>query len=114
MPAEFFSEQHDLGRRPGQLEASTAVARALFDLTGQREILLDQLPTLAIPTLVIWGDSDWVLPAHQAKAAVSRLPRGRLSLFRDCGHLPHIEHPGRFGTVLSDWLNEDHQSGAAN
>ena len=30
VPAEFFTEQHALGRRPGQLEASTAMARALF------------------------------------------------------------------------------------
>jgi pimeloyl-ACP methyl ester carboxylesterase len=114
VPAEFFTEQHDLGRRPGQLEASTAMARALFDITGQREILLDQLHTLTMPTLVIWGENDYVLPAQHAKAAVDRLPRGRLSLFADCGHLPHVEHPERFGTVLSDWLTEDHQLATAN
>ena len=43
VPKEFFTEQHALGQRPGQLEASTAMARALFDATGQREVLLDQL-----------------------------------------------------------------------
>ena len=75
VPAEFFTEQHALGRRPGQLEASTAMARALFDVTGQREVLLDQLPTLTMPTLVIWGGCDYVLPASQAQAAVDRLPR---------------------------------------
>jgi hypothetical protein len=31
------------------------MARALFDAAGQREVLLDQLPTLTMPTLVIWG-----------------------------------------------------------
>src|SRR5664279_3840833 len=61
VPAEVFTEQHDLGRRPGQLEASTAMARALFDMTGQREILLDQLHALSIPTLVVWGENDYVL-----------------------------------------------------
>ena len=114
VPAEFYTEQHDVGRRPGQLEASTAMARALFDITGQREILLDQLPTLTMPTLVIWGENDYVLPAHQARAAVGRLPRGRLSLFPDCGHLPHVEHPDRFATLLSDWLNEEHDHPAKN
>ena len=114
VPGEFFTEQHEMGRRPGQLEASTAMARALFDITGQREILLDQLHTLAVPTLVLWGENDYVLPAQHAKAAVDRLPRGRLSLFADCGHLPHVEHPDRFGTVLSDWLTEDHQATAPN
>jgi pimeloyl-ACP methyl ester carboxylesterase len=114
VPAEFFTEQHDMGRRPGQLEASTAMARALFDLTGQRDVLLDKLPTLTMPTLVIWGENDYVLPAQHARAAVDRLPRGRLSLFPDCGHLPHVEHPQRFGSVLGDWLAEDHDAPFAN
>lgn len=114
MPADFFTEQHDLGRRPGQLEASTAMARALFDVSGQRDIILDQLRTLTMPTLVVWGENDYVLPAHHARAAVDRLPRGRLSLFPDCGHLPHVEHPDRFAVVLSDWLTEDHQLTSAS
>ena len=70
--------------------------------------------TLTMPTLVIWGENDYVLPAHQARAAVERLPRGRLSLFPDCGHLPHVEHPDRFAAVLSDWLNEEHDHPAKN
>ena len=106
VPAEFFTEQHALGRRPGQLEASTAMARALFDMNGQREVMLDRLPELTMPTLVIWGGRDYVLPPSQAQAAVDRLPHGRLALLADCGHLPHVECPDRFATVLSDWLAE--------
>jgi 4,5:9,10-diseco-3-hydroxy-5,9,17-trioxoandrosta-1(10),2-diene-4-oate hydrolase len=107
-PADFFTEQHNRGRRPGQLEASTATARALFDATGQRQILLDRLPAITAPTLIIWGASDYLLPAHQARTAVDLLPHGRLALLPDCGHLPHIEHPDRFAAVLGDWLAEHH------
>jgi len=106
MPAEFVTEQHALGRQAGQLEAATAMARALFDVNGQREVLLDQLHTLTMPTLVIWGMYDYMLPAYQAQAAVDHLPAGRLSLFPDCGHLPHVECPDRFTTVLSEFLTE--------
>jgi len=42
----------------------------------------------------------------QAQAAVDRLPDGRLALLADCGHLPHVECPDRFATVLSTWLAE--------
>ena len=73
---------------------------------GQREVLLDQLPTLTMPTLVIWGGCDYLLPASHAQAAVDRLPHGRLALFAECGHLPHVECPDRFATVLSEWLAE--------
>ena len=93
-------------RRRGQLEASTATARALFDATGQRQILLDRLPAVTAPTLVVWGGCDYVLPAHQAQTAVGLLPHGRLALLSDCGHLPHVEHPDRFAAVLGDWLTE--------
>ncbi|PZS40065.1 MAG: alpha/beta hydrolase [Pseudonocardiales bacterium] len=108
-PAKFVTEQHAQVRRAGQLEAATAMARALFDLNGQREVLLDQLRTLTMPTLVVWGACDYVLPAYQAQAAVDRLPRGQLSLFPDCGHLPHVECPDRFAAVLSEFLTE-HQN----
>ena len=107
-PAEFLTEQHDRGRRPGQLEASTAMARALFDTTGQRQILLDRLPTITAPTLLVWGGCDYVLPVQQAQAAVGLLPHGRLAVLPDCGHLPHVEHPDRFGAVIDDWLAEHH------
>jgi pimeloyl-ACP methyl ester carboxylesterase len=104
IPAEFIAEQHALARRPGQLEASTAMARALFGPYGQRQILLDRLPALTMPTLVVWGDRDYLLPVGQAHAAVKSLPHGQLSVFPDCGHLPHVEHPDRFATVLGTWL----------
>jgi 4,5:9,10-diseco-3-hydroxy-5,9,17-trioxoandrosta-1(10),2-diene-4-oate hydrolase len=115
VPAEFFSEQHEQGRRPGQLEASTATARALFSSTGQRQILLDRLPAVTAPTLVVWGGCDYVLPASQAQAAVNLLPNGRLAVLPDCGHLPHVEDPVRFAAVLDGWLAEhrDHPEAAA-
>lgn len=106
IPAEFFTEQHAVDRRPGQLEASTAMARALFGPHGQRQILLDRLPALTTPTLVVWGERDYLLPVQQARAAVKSLPHGRLSVFPDCGHLPHVEHPDRFAAVLGSWLTE--------
>ena len=104
IPAEFVTEQHALARRPGQLEASTAMARALFGPHGQRQILLDRLPALTTPTLIIWGDRDYLLPVGQARAAVRHLPHGRLSVFPDCGHLPHVEYPDHFAAVLGSWL----------
>jgi 4,5:9,10-diseco-3-hydroxy-5,9,17-trioxoandrosta-1(10),2-diene-4-oate hydrolase len=105
-PVGSLHEAHAVGRRPGQLESSTAMARALFDLTGQRDVLLERLPELPMPTLIVWGVWDYVLPAYQALLAVTRLPQGRLEIFPDCGHLPHIECSERFAEVLSEFLAE--------
>ena len=82
------------------------MARALFGPDGQRQILLEHLPALTTPTLVVWGGCDYVLPAHQAQTAVDLLPHGRLALLPDCGHLPHVEQPERFAAVLGAWLTE--------
>jgi len=106
IPGEFVAEQHALARRPGQLEASTATARALFGPHGQRQILTGRLPTLTTPTLVISGAQDYLLPVQQARAAVKSLPHGQLSVFPACGHLPHVEHPDRFATVPRTWLTK--------
>jgi pimeloyl-ACP methyl ester carboxylesterase len=111
VPVEFVTEQHAQGRRAGQLEAATVMARALFDVTGQREVLLDELHSVSMPTLVVWGGCDYVLPAYQAQAAVDRLPAGRLSVFPDCGHLPHVECPDRFAAVLGEFLTEHRHPG---
>jgi pimeloyl-ACP methyl ester carboxylesterase len=103
-PPRWLAEQYRLARIPGFLEAQLAALRAAVDLGGQREVLSDQLPRLAMPTLVIWGTEDRVLPPRQARVAVARLPRGRLAWIPNCGHLPHVERPARFAAVLGRFL----------
>jgi pimeloyl-ACP methyl ester carboxylesterase len=87
----------------GQLEASTAMVRALFDVNGHREILLH---TLTMPTLVVWGARNYVLPAYQAQATVHRLPRGRLSVFPGLWAPAPRGVPGPVRRVLSEMLAE--------
>ena len=50
-------------------------------------------PTLTMPTLVVWGGYDYVLPAHHAQAAVDRLPDGRLAVFPTAGTCPTWSAP---------------------
>jgi pimeloyl-ACP methyl ester carboxylesterase len=103
---EWFAEQYRLAQQPGFLEAMIAALRAIVDLEGQREVLLDELPRLQMPTLVVWGASDRVFPASQAREAVARLRYGALELIPDCGHLPQVERPDLFVPVLNRFLDE--------
>jgi len=82
-----------------------AALRAQIDLGGQREVLVDQLPDLEMPTLVVWGERDRVFPYSQARTAVSRLRQGVLELIPDCGHLPHVERPDCFAAILGRFLD---------
>jgi pimeloyl-ACP methyl ester carboxylesterase len=48
-------EQYWLARRPGFLVATLAELRSIIGPEGQREVLLAELSSLTIPTLIIWG-----------------------------------------------------------
>ena len=109
-PKEFLAEQHSLDgdrvswRPPPRWPAPCSTS------TGNAKCCSINSPPCRCPPWSSGADCDYVLPASQAQAAVDRLPHGRLALFADCGHLPHVECPDRFGTVLSEWLAEHHDS----
>jgi 4,5:9,10-diseco-3-hydroxy-5,9,17-trioxoandrosta-1(10),2-diene-4-oate hydrolase len=65
----------------------------------------DNLGTMTIPTLIIWGKQDRVLPAKHASIAESWIPNARVHLIDDCGHCPQMEHPEEFNTQVLAFLN---------
>jgi pimeloyl-ACP methyl ester carboxylesterase len=106
VPREWLKEQYRLARLPGFLEAQLATVRAQVGLKGQREVLVDRLSHLKVPTLVVWGTRDRVLPYSHAHGAVARLQRGSLDLIPDCGHSPQVEQPERFVSGLGEFLSD--------
>jgi 2-hydroxy-6-oxonona-2,4-dienedioate hydrolase len=105
VPPEWLAEQCRLALSPGYLEAHLSALRSQIDLGGQREVMVDRLSLLEIPTLVVWGARDRVFPESQAREATARLQEGSLVLLPDCGHLPHIECPDRFVASVGDFLD---------
>ena len=106
VPAEWITEQTKIAQLPGFTEATITSLRAQGDLGGQREVLVDQLSHLQMPTLIVWGEQDRVFPVSQAREAVTRLQKGSLDLIPDCGHLPQIERTERFVASLNRFLSE--------
>jgi 4,5:9,10-diseco-3-hydroxy-5,9,17-trioxoandrosta-1(10),2-diene-4-oate hydrolase len=104
VPREWLAEQCRLALRPGYLEAHLTALRALVGPFGQREVLLDRLSLLEVPTLVVWGERDRVFPCSQAKRAVVRLREGSLAVIPGYGHMPHVECPDRFLAALEGFL----------
>ena len=66
-PAPWAAEQYRQAQLPGFLEAALAALRAQLDLGGQREVLLDRLPHLQMPTLVVWGRATGCFPPPRRK-----------------------------------------------
>ena len=104
VPREWLAEQRRLARSPGYLEAHLSVLRALVRPLGQRDVLVERLPSLEVPTLVVWRARDRVFPESHAREAAARLREGSLAVIPNCGHMPHVECPERFLAALDGFL----------
>jgi pimeloyl-ACP methyl ester carboxylesterase len=79
--------------------------RAVIDPGGQSVSAHDRLYLAAnMPTLIVWGARDPVIPVEHAHAAQQAMPGSRLEIFDESGHFPHIEEADRFIEVLTDFL----------
>jgi len=68
--------------------------------------ILEQLEDVEVPTLIVWGRNDRVVPPQDAVAYGRRLRNSRTVIFDDTGHLPQLERPVRFNRVLETFLAE--------
>ncbi len=79
--------------------------RAVVDPGGQSVDASDRLHLAAgLPTLIIWGDADAIIPVEHGREAHAALPGSRLEIFEGVGHFPQTEEPARFLSVLEDFL----------
>ena len=63
--------------------------------------ILDLLPTLGCPTLMVYGERDQIVPVQYARAAAPLLRDAELEVMADVGHAPQIEKPDEtHGSVL--------------
>jgi len=79
--------------------------RSVIDPGGQRVNATDRLYLAAeVPTLLVWGDRDPMIPADHGRAAHAAMPGSRLEIFEGAGHFPFQDEPERFAAVLSDFI----------
>ncbi|MGZ6897897.1 MAG: alpha/beta fold hydrolase [Acidimicrobiia bacterium] len=79
--------------------------RSVVDPAGQRVSATDRLYLARdVPTLIVWGANDHILPAHQAQATHAAIPGSRLEIFEGVGHYPNCEDPERFVEVVEDFM----------
>ncbi|CAJ64645.1 Putative hydrolase [Frankia alni ACN14a] len=79
--------------------------RSVVDAHGQAITMLDRCYLAAgMPSLIVWGDRDAVIPVEHARIAHAAMPGSRLEIFPGAGHFPHHSDPARFRRVLEDFL----------
>ena len=81
--------------------------RAVIDPTGQRISAADRLYLSSnIPSLIVWGRRDPIIPVTHAEPTHLAMPGSRLELFDDAGHFPQLDDPLRFARTLEAFLYE--------
>jgi pimeloyl-ACP methyl ester carboxylesterase len=79
--------------------------RGVIEPGGQVVSALDRLYLAAhVPTLIVWGSRDDIIPVRHAMVAHEAIPNSRVAILDDVGHFPHVEAPDRFLEVLTEFL----------
>jgi pimeloyl-ACP methyl ester carboxylesterase len=64
----------------------------------------ERLPEIEIPTLVVWGLNDKVVPVEAALGYQRLIPHSRLEIFERTGHVPMLERPLRFNPLVEEFI----------
>jgi len=73
-------------------------------------VCLEELPSLRVPTLIVWSRRDLYYPLAGAIRAADLIPKARLEVLPCEGHAPHRQKRGCFNKLLLDFLNHDQDS----
>jgi len=85
--------------------AFTRTLRSVVDWRGQVITMLDRCYLVeTLPTLLLWGDRDGIIPVDHAYLAHTSMPDSRLEIFAGAGHFPHHADPERFLAVLQEFI----------
>jgi pimeloyl-ACP methyl ester carboxylesterase len=96
-----FSSLNDVGARAAFIHT----LRGIVDPGGQRVNATDRLYLAQrVPTMLLWGERDPIIPAHHGRAAAALIPGSRFETFPGAGHFPHRTDPRRFVRTLSDFV----------
>jgi pimeloyl-ACP methyl ester carboxylesterase len=111
LDADLGVDAADLMRMFDSLPDQTArrafvrTLRSVVDWRGQAITMLDRCYlTQGMPTLLIWGSRDAVIPLEHGRIAHAAMPGSRFEVFEGAGHFPFRKEPERFLSVLEDFI----------
>jgi len=86
-------------------QAFLRTLRSVVDYRGQAVSALGKIHVShGLPTLLIWGDEDSIIPVAHGGAAHDAVPGSRLEVLPGVGHFPHVEAPTAVVDILDDFI----------
>ncbi len=71
------------------------------------EQIISSYKKIKIPTLIIWGKQDNILPIEQGKALNKEIKTSQFKTIDSCGHVPQEEKPEETYKLIIDFLNSN-------
>jgi pimeloyl-ACP methyl ester carboxylesterase len=100
--AHGFASLHSAGSR----QAFLHTVRSVIEPGGQRVSAHDRLALAArLPTLIVWGERDSIIPPAHGAAAHAAMPASRFVVFPGAGHMPHADAPERFVELVTEFCD---------
>lgn len=102
--AEVFDGLARLAHPPAR-RAFHAILGTNVGPEGQRVTARNKLALASdLPTMIVWGARDAIIPVHHAHRAHESLPGSRLEVFAKGGHFPYLDDPDRFVGLVANFL----------
>jgi pimeloyl-ACP methyl ester carboxylesterase len=87
------------------VEAGPLNKNIFNDIMTDKFILESKLNKITAPTLIVWGDSDRVLPISSVPIFEKNIKNSKSVIIKECGHLPMMEKPRETAAAYYDFLN---------
>jgi len=105
---EWVEMRSEAFKLPGRKQAFVSFLRSNINLLGVRQSvfrpIVSQLVNVRVPTLIIWGEKDAILPVAHAYIAAKHIPDARLQIFDLCRHWAQFEHSQEFNQLVAEFL----------
>jgi pimeloyl-ACP methyl ester carboxylesterase len=91
-------------RKPPVGRAFRSYHKSSVQWKGISTYFMPLLKEIRVPTLIVHGAEDRLVPLTYAEQAHALIPRSELFVMRDCGHWPPRENPAEFNKRLEEFL----------
>ncbi len=95
-PIQEFGGMREAGR--------TMTMRMCFKPYMHDPSLASMLPKIRIPTLVVWGEDDQIIPVECGRQFAESIPGAQLRTVPDCGHFVHLDQPQQLAAIVGEFF----------
>ncbi len=81
-----------------------SIGKSVMTAKGQTTVLVNQLSELLMPTLLVWGAKDNIVPVHHAYLAAERIPNCQVRVFQNSGHSVYRQKIREFSDLMVRFL----------